>query len=103
MKWVLVSAEKYQKLLVRLKEPVDYLHELMDDQQLVSIHRTAQNTYLEMLQLRSSVGELKELIEAVQPLNGKDQSEESQILKLANFYKLHRHLASPKVRKRRTK
>ena len=63
----------------------------MDDQQMRSIHKTTQNTYLEMLQLRSSVGELKELIEAVQPfhgsknVSGRDQSEESQILELANF------------------
>ncbi|KAH8597019.1 prion-inhibition and propagation-domain-containing protein [Bisporella sp. PMI_857] len=69
LKWALMSRDRFEKLLGRLQELIDYLHELMDDQQMEVLHKTTQKTYLEMLQLRSTVEELKELMDAVKPLN----------------------------------
>lgn len=69
LKWALMSRDRFEKLLGRLQELIDYLHELMDDQQMEVLHKTTQKTYLEMLQLRSTVEELKDLMDAVKPLN----------------------------------
>jgi hypothetical protein len=88
LKWVFFSTARFENLLVRLKELIDYLHEILDDQQLRAIYKTTQNTYLEMLQIR---GTIKELIEAVKPLNfsgledADDRAQEDQVLQLAKF------------------
>jgi hypothetical protein len=68
LKWALISRDRFEKLVGRLRELIDYLHELMDDAQMEVIHKTTQKTYLETLQLRSTVDELRELMEAVQRL-----------------------------------
>jgi hypothetical protein len=98
LKWAFISKSRFEKLLERLQELIDYLHELMDDQQMEILHKTTQKTYLEMLQLRSTVEELKELMDAVKPLNQftvnmqvvtqnialKDE-DKGELLKLASF------------------
>lgn len=62
--WVAVDEDVFVDLLKRLTELNDYLHELMHGHQARVLEQTTEKTYLEMVQVRSSVEELTQLVSA---------------------------------------
>lgn len=64
LQWATIDDKTFKKLLLRLQELIDYLHELLDDHQMKVLHETTKNTYLEMLQVRRSVEKLEQLFRA---------------------------------------
>ena len=64
--------------LLRLTELNDYLHELMRGHQARVLKQTTERTYLEIVQVRSSVEELTQLVNAALLLE-RDGSEDSSI------------------------
>lgn len=64
LKWVFFEKEKIVGLLERLHRLNDCLHEIMDAHQIHVLQETMKHTYLELLQVRNTVLELKLLIEA---------------------------------------
>ena len=64
LKWVISEKEKIVKLLERLHRLNDCLHEILDAHQSHVLQETMKHTYLEILQVRNSIHELKLLIEA---------------------------------------
>jgi serine/threonine protein kinase len=74
--WVAIDEDVFIGLLGRLTELNDYLHELMHGHQARVLEQTNQRTYLEMVQVRTSVEELTQLVTAAMLLdrNGPDKS-----------------------------
>jgi hypothetical protein len=62
--WVAFDEDVFVDLLRRLTELNDYLHELMRGHQARALEQTTSRTYLEMVQVRASVDELKQLLTA---------------------------------------
>ena len=62
--WVALDEDVFLDLLKRLTELNDYLHELMQGHQARLLEQTTERTYLEMVQVRASVEELTQLVEA---------------------------------------
>ena len=69
LRWVAFDSDIFLKLLGRLTELNDYLVELLHGQQARELDETTKKTYLEMVQVRSSVEELKHLVTATMLLN----------------------------------
>ena len=96
--WVAFDANVFKELLRHLSEYNNYLYELMHGQHARKLEETTRNTYLEMVQVRSSVDELKSLVTAALLLGNHDgslpavstgQSRNDQILhSLAKFKEL---------------
>ena len=63
--WTVFDADIFKELLQKIHGYNDYLNELLRSQQARKLEETTQNTYLEMVQIRSSVQELKDLFGAV--------------------------------------
>jgi hypothetical protein len=64
LQWVAVDEEAFKKLLLRLTELNDYLYELMHGHQARILEETTRNTYLELVQVRGSVEDLRNLVAA---------------------------------------
>lgn len=62
--WVAFDEEVFVDLLKRLTELNDYLHELMHGHQARVLEQTTERTYLEMVQVRATVDELTQLVNA---------------------------------------
>ena len=62
--WVAFDADIFKELLRRLEEYNNYLHELLHGHYARKLEVTTRNTYLEMIQVRSSVEDLRSLIAA---------------------------------------
>ncbi|KAL2057789.1 hypothetical protein ABVK25_002173 [Lepraria finkii] len=77
LKWVAFDRDVFKKLLGRLTELNDYLHEMMHGHQARALEVATQRTYLEMLQVRVSVDELKHLVTAAMLLQDRDLGEPS--------------------------
>ncbi|MCJ1381386.1 hypothetical protein MMC17_004496 [Xylographa soralifera] len=76
--WVAFDEDVFKTLLRKLTEHNDYLHELMHGHYARQLEETTRNTYLEMVQVRSSIDELRNLMTAVLVL-GNRSAERSSI------------------------
>ena len=77
LQWVAFDKDVFKKFLVRLTELNDYLHEIMHGHQARALEAATQKTYLEMVQVRASVDELKHLVMAAMLLQDHDLQEPS--------------------------
>ena len=64
LKWVVFDKDVFSRLLSRLTELNDFLHKLLHGHQAQVLERATQRTYLEIVQVRTSVDELKNLVAA---------------------------------------
>ena len=64
--WALSDKEAFQTHVTRLKELTDYLHETLGDHQMSILIEQTKEICMAMLQMTSSISEMKELIEAVE-------------------------------------
>ena len=64
LQWVSGGSEDFAKLLARLTELNDYLHELIRSKRAKDLELITRKSYLEMIQIKSSVEELKLLVTA---------------------------------------
>ncbi|KAM3064637.1 hypothetical protein ACMFMG_007578 [Clarireedia jacksonii] len=62
--WALKDREQFQTQLKRLKELTDYLHELLGNSEMRALVETTKETCMAMLQLTSTIDEMKELVKA---------------------------------------
>jgi len=70
--WAVVDESNFKTLLERLHELVAHLHGLMGGHQIQTLLDTTRKTYLEMVQVRGSVSELKSLMIAAVLLGSQD-------------------------------
>lgn len=82
--WVAFDAGVFTKLLGRLTELNDYLAELMRGSQARQLEQITQRTYLEMVQVRSSVEELKHLVTASMLLDDRTATSTGRDVRLRN-------------------
>ena len=66
LKWGLFHKEELQKLLRKLREMNNCLHELLDNHHMAVLHEKQQETSMTLVQMRDSVTELKTLAEGAQ-------------------------------------
>lgn len=99
LQWVAFDKSAFMKLLRRLTELNDHLYELMHGHQARALELATQKSYLEMVQMRASVEELKHLVIAATLLQEHDSSEcssaptrrgnEKALASLAEFKRLN--------------
>ncbi|KAL8693779.1 MAG: hypothetical protein Q9218_001475 [Villophora microphyllina] len=77
--WVAFDESVFVKLLGRLTELNDYLQELLQGHQARKLEQLTERTYMEMVQVRSSVEELKHLVTAAMLLEDRGHSSTSEI------------------------
>ncbi|KAI4130346.1 MAG: hypothetical protein LQ338_001781 [Usnochroma carphineum] len=77
--WVAFDEQVFVKLLGRLTELNDYLQELLHGQQARKLEQVTEKTYMEMVQVRSSVEELKHLVTAAMLLEDRGHSATNDI------------------------
>ncbi|KAL8838746.1 MAG: hypothetical protein Q9170_001995 [Blastenia crenularia] len=105
--WVAFDEQVFLKLLGRLTELNDYLQELLHGHQARKLEQVTERTYMEMVQVRSSVEELKHLVTAAMLLEDRGHSSTSEIrrrndqvlAKLADFKSLNAANEAPKGQK----
>ena len=93
LQWVSAGHEDFAKLLGRLSELNDYLHELMRGKKARDLELITRKSYLEMVQIKDSVEELKMLVTATRFKVGggftsmpDEKAQDSQLLgSLADF------------------
>ncbi|MCJ1344794.1 hypothetical protein MMC31_002997 [Peltigera leucophlebia] len=83
LKWVVFEKKKTLELLERLHRLNDCLREILDAHQTHVLQETTKNTYLEILQLRNTVLQVKLLIEATK--SPTEDLERASLSELANF------------------
>ncbi|EAQ82951.1 hypothetical protein CHGG_10769 [Chaetomium globosum CBS 148.51] len=66
IRWLLSDKDAFKIQVARLKELTDYLHETLGDHQMSILIEKTKETCMAMLQMTSSMGEIKELVEAVE-------------------------------------
>ncbi|KAI4146904.1 MAG: hypothetical protein L6R39_003297 [Caloplaca ligustica] len=76
--WVAFDEQVFLKLLGRLTELNDYLQELLQGHQARKLEQVTERTYMEMVQVRSSVEELKHLVTAAMLLEHRGHSTSSE-------------------------
>lgn len=64
LQWVAASEQDFIKLLGRLTQLNDYLHELLQEQKARELEDITRQSYLELLQVRGTVEELVQLVNA---------------------------------------
>jgi hypothetical protein len=74
LRWVAFDEQVFKDMLCKLVEFNDYLRELLDSHHARKLDETTRNTYLEMVQVRSSVEQLQNLFAAAMVLGGRDIS-----------------------------
>ncbi|KAL8716280.1 MAG: hypothetical protein Q9220_000185 [cf. Caloplaca sp. 1 TL-2023] len=77
--WVAFDEQVFVKLLGRLTELNDYLQELLHGNQSRKLEQVTSQTYMEMVQVRSSVEELKHLVMAAMLLEDRGHSTTSEV------------------------
>ncbi|KAL8725337.1 MAG: hypothetical protein Q9181_006447 [Wetmoreana brouardii] len=77
--WVAFDEQVFVKLLARLTELNDYLQELLQGHQARKLEQMTEKTYMEMVQVRSSVEELKHLVTAAMLLEDRGHSSTNEI------------------------
>ncbi|KAL8975469.1 MAG: hypothetical protein Q9197_000324 [Variospora fuerteventurae] len=95
--WVAFDEKVFVNLLGRLTELNDYLQELLHGHQARRLEQITEKTYMDMVQVRSSVEELKHLVMAAMLLEDRGHSTTSEIrrrndgalARLANFKSLN--------------
>ncbi|KAL9602367.1 MAG: hypothetical protein Q9219_001933 [cf. Caloplaca sp. 3 TL-2023] len=105
--WVAFDEQVFLKLLGRLTELNDYLQELLHGHQARKLEQVTEKTYMEMVQVRSSVEELKHLVTAAMLLEDRGQSSTAEIrrrndqvlARLANFKSLNAANEAPSGQK----
>ena len=78
LEWVAFDRDVFKQILVRLTELNDHLHEMMHGHQARALEAATERTYLEMVQVRTSVDELKHLVTAAMLLQERDTGESSR-------------------------
>lgn len=99
LQWIAFDKDAFLKLLGRLTEFNDHLYELMHGHQARALELATQKSYLEMVQMRASVEELKHLVTAAMLLQEHDSAEfssaptrrrnEKALASLADFKRLN--------------
>ncbi|KAL8870695.1 MAG: hypothetical protein Q9174_003321 [Haloplaca sp. 1 TL-2023] len=105
--WVAFDEQVFVKMLGRLTELNDYLKELLQGHQARKLEQVTERTYMGMVQIRSSVEELKHLVTATILLDDRGSSSRSgmkrqnaQVLaRLAEFKSLNAANEAPKGQK----
>ncbi|KAL9587547.1 MAG: hypothetical protein Q9203_003459 [Teloschistes exilis] len=77
--WVAFDESVFVKMLGRLTELNDYLQELLQSHQARKLEQMTERTYMEMVQVRSSVEELKHLVSAAMLLEDRGHSSTSEV------------------------
>lgn len=77
--WVAFDESVFVKMLGRLTELNDYLQELLQSHQARKLEQMTERTYMEMVQVRSSVEELKHLVTAAILLEDRGHSSTSEV------------------------
>lgn len=80
LQWIAFDKTVFLKLLGRLSELNDHLRELMHGHQVRALELATQKSYLEMVQMRASVEELKHLVKAAMLPQEQDSSKYSSAL-----------------------
>lgn len=65
LRWAIKDKKEFNDLLRRLKELTDFLHESLGDHQMGILLETTKETSIAMLQMTTSVHEMKELLVAI--------------------------------------
>ena len=99
LQWIAFDKNAFLKLLARLTEFNDHLEELLHGHQARAFELARQKSYLEMVQMRASVEELKHLVTAAMLLQERDSNEfssapgrrsnEKALASLAEFKRLN--------------
>ena len=99
LQWIAFDKDAFLKLLGRLAEFNDHLYELMHGHQARTLELATQKSHLEMVQMRASVEELKQLVTAAMLLQAHDPGEfssaptrrrnEKALASLAGFKRLN--------------
>ncbi|CAD6592854.1 MAG: hypothetical protein ASARMPRED_006753 [Alectoria sarmentosa] len=99
LQWIAFDKNTFLKLLRKLTELNDYLYELMHGHRARALELATQKSYLEMVQMRASVEELKHLVTAAMLLQEHDSGEfssaptrrrnEKALASLADFKRLN--------------
>ena len=99
LQWMAFDKDVFLKLLGRLTEFNDHLYELLHGHQARALELATQKSYLEMVQMRASVEELKQLVTAAMLLQEHDPGEfssaptrrrnEKTLASLAGFKRLN--------------
>lgn len=82
--WVAFDEQVFKNLLGRLTELNDYLQELLHGHQARKLEQMTEKTYMEMVQVRSSVEELKHLVTAAMLLEDHGHSTTTDIRRRNN-------------------
>lgn len=82
--WVAFDEQVFRSLLGRLTELNDYLQELLHGRQARKLEQMTEKTYMEMVQVRSSVAELKHLVTAAMLLEDRGQSTTTELRRRHN-------------------
>ena len=78
LEWVAFDRDVFKQLLARLTELNDHLHEMIHGHQARALEAATERTYLEMVQVRTSVDELKHLVTAAMLLQEHHTGEPSR-------------------------
>ena len=78
LEWVAFDRDVFKRILARLTELNDHLHEMMHGHQARALEAATERTYLEMVQVRTSVDELKHLVTAAVLLQERHTGEPSR-------------------------
>ncbi|KAL8732862.1 MAG: hypothetical protein Q9166_002463 [cf. Caloplaca sp. 2 TL-2023] len=105
--WVAFDEELFVKLVGRLTELNDFLQELLHGHQARKLEQVTEKTYMEMVQVRSSVEDLKQLVTAAMLLGDHGHSPKSEVrrrsdeilAKLADFKSLNAANEAPTSQK----
>ncbi|KAI4183576.1 MAG: hypothetical protein LQ346_006289 [Caloplaca aetnensis] len=84
LKWVAFDEQVFKSLLGRLTELNDYLHELLHGHQARKLEQMTEKAYMEMVQVRSSVEELKHLVVAAMLLEDRGHSTTTELRRRHN-------------------
>lgn len=93
LQWIAFDRNVFLKLLGRLNELNDHLRELMHGHQARALELATQKSYLEILQTRASVEELKHLVRAAVLPQEQDSGEYSSALARRRYEKALASLA----------
>lgn len=74
IRWTAVDKDSFQSLIEQLRVLTTRLHQLMGDYRLKKIKETTAQTYMEMVQMRGSIEDLKRIVVAVSLLPGNNTS-----------------------------
>lgn len=65
LRWVTLDGDEFKKLLSRLGELVNYLHELLSDHDSKILLETAKNSYMKIIEVHKSADRIEHLLQAL--------------------------------------